>query len=354
MSWSSQRKSLISSGLLFWVRCRTTNMMLGTQPNNPDIHREFIASKNPDPEGVEQEVKANELAVNTAIGNDQEIEDLQMTIFPRAVFAIKDGKYYDPEVDVVPEGADIVNLPFLYDYQWRGSFKESIGMLSRADSAKGGTYAASGITAHKKVVDGTWFIANRKIPLFLPETFTNMMGEEVATYDERGNLRTLSRPLRADTAKGPRTALATSEIVPAGTEFYFGIRLLNENALQACLETLDYKEWMGMLQWRGGGKGTLEWTLCNKDGVPYDDLDIDDLTAVDKEIIGRVERITPDATKFGKMFDEFVPKKKAASAEDKPKKTKAKKDDAAEATADGEAEAPKKRGRPKKDAKAEE
>lgn len=349
MSWSSQRKSLISSGLLFYVRCRTTNMMLGTQPNNPDIHREFIASKNPDPLGIEEEVKANELAVNTAIGNDQELEDIQMTIFPRAVFAVTDdGKYYDPEVDVVPEGCNIVNLPFLYDYQWRGSFKESIGMLNRADTAKGGTYAASSITAHKKVVDGTWFVTNRKIPLFIPETFTNMMGEEITSYDDHGNLRTLSRPLRADTAKGPRTALATSEIVPAGTEFYFGIRLLNENSLKACIETLDYKEWMGMLQWRGGGKGTLEWTLCNRDGVPYDDLEEEDLTATDKEIIGRINKIVPNITKFGDAFDSFAPKK-AAAAEKKAKGAK-KTDD----SDDGATEAPKKRGRPKKKAEGEE
>lgn len=364
MSWSNNRKSLISSGIKFWVRCRSTNLMLGTQPNNPDIHREFIASRNP--EGADpKETAAVELAVNTAIANDQELEDLQMTIFPRATFGILNGKYYDPELEAVPPDATIVNLPFIYDYQFRGSFKESISMLNKADKGKE-TYDAAGITAYKKAVDGNWFVINRKIPLFIPETFTNMNGDVVNTYDEHGNLRTLSRPLRAETAKGPRTALATSEIVPAGTEFYFGIYLLNEDNLKACLETLDYKALMGMLQWRGGGKGTLDWTLCNKNGVPYDELDEDQLSIEDKIIIAKVTKAIGDdeVTKFGNAFLDLIPKK--APKEDKLKrgrKAAAKSGDETPAEADGAAgsdesgedasePAPKKRGR-KASAKAE-
>lgn len=335
MSWSNERKSMIK-GMEFWVRARTTAIMLGTQPSNPNIHRDFIASKNPNG-GIhaEQETAAIELAIdkNPDIGADD--VDLQMTIFPVARFfkAADTGRLYDPEYDVIPdvEGEWVV-MPFIYDYQIRGSFKESIAMLAKASGGKGkkttkkdeaapetdaeapkkrgrkkaadavepaidtsAHYDCADITAYKKVVDGNWFVTNRKCPLFTPETFYDELGREITTYDENGKLRTLQRALRAETAKGPRTALATSEIVPIGTEFFFGVKLLNEKNLKACLETLDYKANMGMLQWRGGGKGTLIWTLCNKDGVPYDDLDPSQLTDIDRSIIEKVNKIIPGA-----------------------------------------------------------
>ena len=85
-------------------------------------------------------------------------------------------------------------------------------------------------------------------------------------------MKTLTRPLRADTAQGPRVALATSEMVPAGTEFYLTIRLLNPEHKEALLECLDFKEGVGMCQWRGGGKGTLIWTPADENGKPIDDI----------------------------------------------------------------------------------
>jgi hypothetical protein len=360
-------------GLNFWVRCRTTAVMLGTQPSNPNIHRDFIASKNPNAElaaretsYIEETLRINE---NPDVAGDD--ADLQMTVYPRARFFQDDatGKLYDPEYDIIPEGLEgsYVTLPFIFDYQLRGSFKESIAMLAKASGGKGAAkkaaktadapaeeaapaapaaeeapapkkrgrrkkadieaeqaamalkaaennaklvgnvdvvelpddkpahYDCADITAHKKVVDGNWFVTNPKVPLLLPETFTDAMGNEIPTYDEHGRLRTLQRALRAETAKGPRTALATSEMVPAGTEFFYGIKLLNEKNLKACLETLDYKADMGMLQWRGGGKGTLVWTLCNREGVPYDDLYEDELSPIDKSIIAKVCKIIPGA-----------------------------------------------------------
>lgn len=380
MSWSNQRTSMIK-GLNFWVRCRTTAVTLGTQPSNPNIHRDFIASKNPDVSKIDEEVAAVEMASTINQNPDVAADDvdLQMTVFPRARFFQDDadGRLYDPEYDIIPEGADgqFVILPFIYDYQMRGSFKESIAMLAKASGGKAAKakakkekaekeavakvepavdpatgevvepapkkrgrrkkseieaekaaaaaiaeaaanarrligdapvaeielgdepnsahYDCADITAYKKVVDGNWFVTTRKIPLILPEFFYDQLGNQIPTFDEHGRLHTLQRALRAETAKGPRTALATSEIVPVGTEFFFGVKLLNEKNLKACLETLDYKADMGMLQWRGGGKGTLIWTLCNREGVPYDDLYEDQLTAQDRAIIDKVNAIIP-------------------------------------------------------------
>lgn len=354
--WSNTRENMIK-GLVFWVRCRTTAVMLGTKPNNPDLHRDFVASKNPDPEKIPAELESVQLAVEER----DDPPEIQMTVYPKARFFMgADGKIYDPEHDIIPDDleGEFKILPFIDGYQIRGSFKESISMLSKASGGRAGRdtakYDCAAITSYKKVVDGNWMVINTKIPLMVPDTYIDAMGHECSTYDEHGNLRTLSRPLRADTAKGPRTALATSEVVPIGTEFYFGIRLLNAKNLKACLETLDYKADMGMLQWRGGGKGTLVWTPCNKDGIPYEDLDPSQLTDQDLDIIARINKIIPGAVQVDAKLPDIVDEEEAT--EEAPKKKGRKKKADTEETADdqqslempAEEEAPKKRGRKKK------
>jgi hypothetical protein len=299
--WSNQRKNKVydNSNYVINIRCRTTNAMLGSMPNNPDLFREFIVSKNPNADERELEQALAMEPFNT----DEQMEK-QMTVFPKGkFFRTTDGVWYDPVYDVVPDDAEgeMVFAPFIWDYQWKGAFKEAISMLTKASGGKtkkaaakdesegteeeGGTkkkkatkkltapsYASSKITAFKKMVDGNWFVKQRRIPLEVPETYINDLGVTENTYDGNGNLKTLTRPLRADTAQGPRVALATSEMVPAGTEFYLTIRLLNPEHKEALIECLDFKEGVGMCQWRGGGKGTLIWTPADENGKPIDDI----------------------------------------------------------------------------------
>ena len=91
------------------VRITFTEAVLGTWPSNQNIAREFIASKSPDASTIEDEV--------AALGADA-VADKGMTVFPRN------------------ENGD----PILYDYQIKGFFKDSCGMLSRiggkAETAK--------------------------------------------------------------------------------------------------------------------------------------------------------------------------------------------------------------------------
>ena len=70
------------------VRLTFTEELLGSAPNNPKIHEEFIASKSPNPETVEDEV--------AAVGVDEVVKK-EMDVFPR----------------------DENDAPFLYDYQIR-------------------------------------------------------------------------------------------------------------------------------------------------------------------------------------------------------------------------------------------
>ena len=126
------------------VRITFFEDVLGTASANPDLHREYIASKAPDAESIEEEV--------AAIGVDAALEK-SMTVFPRNA----DGK------------------PIFYDYQIKGFFKDSTGALRKVSGTK-----ASKVKAYKKEIDGLLFVSPRMIPI-----------------DLSAPLGTCTRPLRA-------------------------------------------------------------------------------------------------------------------------------------------------------------
>lgn len=188
------------------VKLTFTEEVLGTANSNPDIHREYIASKAANAATTEEEVEA--------LGVDAVIEKA-MTIFPK----------------------DENGVPFIYDYQIKGMFKDSAGMLKRSPGSK-----SSKIKAYKKEIDGLVFVEPRKIPFALS-----------------GPIGDCQRPLRAATPQGDRVALADSETVPAGSSITFEIILLNKDLEPAIREWLDYGALRGVGQWRNSGKGRFTW-----------------------------------------------------------------------------------------------
>lgn len=188
------------------VRLTFAEEVLGTASANPEIHREFIASKAPDAPSVEDEV--------AAIGAG-EVADKGTTVFPR----------------------DAEGRPFLWDYQVKGFFKDACSMLRRAKGTK-----SAKLTAFKKVIDGMIFVEEREIP-FLFE----------------GEVGSCQRPLRAQTAQGERVALAESESVPAGAAVELTVACLDPAHMELVREWLDYGRLRGIGQWRNSGKGRFEW-----------------------------------------------------------------------------------------------
>ena len=182
--------------------------MLGTSPNDEDIYRNFIGSKAPDAQTVEEEVEA--------LGADA-VADRGMTVFSR----------------------DDNGNPCLYDYMIKGFFKDSIGMLKKATGSK-----CADVKAHKKMVDGLVFVNPRMIPIIMPE------GSEVGICQ---------RPLRASTPQGERVALSMSESVPAGSKMNVEITCLTDGDMQYIKECLDYGRLRGLGQWRNSGKGRFIW-----------------------------------------------------------------------------------------------
>lgn len=196
---------------LLKVKITLLEEMLGTAPPDPEVYRAYIASKAPDAATVEDEVES--LGVDAAA-------DSKMTIFHRD----QDGN------------------PFLYDYQIRGFFKEACSALRMVPKKKSAT-----LKAYKKVIDLTILVDERMIPV-----------------EMEGEIGKCERTLRAETMQGPRTALASSETVPAGATLTFTVRCLNPDHAKYVREWLNYGRYHGLGQWRNSGKGKFSWELLSE------------------------------------------------------------------------------------------
>lgn len=190
------------------VRVTFMEEVLGTASNNPEIHSEFIASKAKDAMSREEEVDA--------IGAESVIEK-SMTVFPRN----KDGN------------------PIFFDYQIKGFFKDSAGVMRKVPGSK-----CSKIKAYKKEIDGLLFVYPRMIEI-----------------QKSGPMGTCERPLRASTAQGERIALSNSETVPAGSSVEFTIECLTKDMYDLAVECLDYGKRRGIGQWRNSGKGRFTYEI---------------------------------------------------------------------------------------------
>ena len=202
------------------VRLTFLEPLLGTWPANPNVAREYIASKSPDAGSIEDEVAA--LGAEAAA-------DKAMTIFPR----------------------DAEGRPILYDYQVKGFFKDACGMLGRiggkTETGKKRAVNESGkLTAYKKIIDGLIFVSPRQIALTLS-----------------GQMNECQRPLRAQTAQGERVSLANSEQIPAGSTCEFEVMLLDDSHEKVVREWLDYGVLRGIGQWRNSGKGRFNYEILD-------------------------------------------------------------------------------------------
>lgn len=191
--------------------------VLGTASANPDIHREYIASNAPDAMKLEEEV--------AAIGAE-EVFEKGMTVF----FRDEEGK------------------PIVFDYQWKGYFKDAFKALRQIPKTK-----CAAIKNYKQGIDGLVFVYPRKIPIELS-----------------GNMDICQRPLRASTAQGERVALASSETIPAGSSMTIDIQMLNESYEKPIMEALEYGRRRGFGQWRNSGKGRFHYEVIDR--IENDDL----------------------------------------------------------------------------------
>lgn len=194
------------------IHCRGifVEEVLGGLPGDKQIYSTYVASKAPDAKTMAEEI---------AIYGEEEIEQQQTTVFPRC----------KNEICVI-------------EYQMRGFLKSAAEALKRAGLLE--------VTAHKKVINDLIRISAKesddKIDRFIP--FHSPDGKKNVPY-------LVQRPLRAETAQGPRTALASSEALPAGTWFEFYMHLLSAKITGTVLSWMEYGKLNGLMQWRNAGLG---------------------------------------------------------------------------------------------------
>lgn len=188
-----------------YVKITFTEPVLGTSPSDEEVYRNFIGTKAPDAQTVEEEVEA--------LGVDAVVEK-GTTVFPRN-----------------EEGQ-----AFLWDYQIKGFMKDACQMLKKVPGTKSST-----LKAYKKEIDGLIFPCPREI------VFNN------------AKIGYCQRPLRAQTAQGEKVALAMSEEIAAGAWIELEITTLKDDLLPMIREWLDYGWLRGIGQWRNSGKGRFRW-----------------------------------------------------------------------------------------------
>lgn len=201
---------------VYKVRLTFTTSVLGTQPQK-DVATEYIASKAEG--GVPPE---DELATL------QEQLQKGTTAFHRL-----DGK------------------PIYYDYMIKGFLKEAGGAFNGLRNVK----------ALKNKITNFVFVTPRQILLHVPPDWT----PSVETLKDNPDAITdyCERPLRAETAQGPRTALARSEELPAGTWMDVVFTVFNSSPIteEILADLLAYGAYKGLGQWRNGGHGSFLYTL---------------------------------------------------------------------------------------------
>jgi hypothetical protein len=198
-----------------------TEGLLGTVPLDPAVYAEYIAKYAPTVEEGEEELATlpeDKKAVEEAVKADLPV----VTGFHRVM-------------------VDGVEMPAVYNYYVRGFFKSACGTLRTIPDA-----ASAKLTSYKQSINGMAFVFPRIVPI-------HVVGDE----------RLFTRPLRAETAQGPRVALATSITLPAGSWFDFTVELISPKVTEEMLfEWCNYAQLQGFGQWRSGGWGTAEITIA--------------------------------------------------------------------------------------------
>lgn len=196
------------------ARITFTEPLLGSTPLDEEVYSTYIASKAP----------AGMLMNGTAQSELELLEEAD--IKGRTGFLRDENK-----------------RPLLLDYVYKGFLKESW----QANRQRPGALSVA-LKAGKSKIDDLLFIEPRHVVLRLPPGGVESVCE---------------RPLRAETARGPRVALAASEMLPIGTWCDVKITVLAPQIITEELlrEWLDYGRWLGLGQWRSGSYGRFRHNL---------------------------------------------------------------------------------------------
>lgn len=256
--WSDPKESLVTEKHFFELELLED--CLGTGPSDKDLLSTFIASRAPDAASREEEI--------AVLGEDTMVQK-GTTVFYRGIFRDNGKKFIDvldrtEGFHFGPEDHDFQKMPFFWNYQIRGMFKDSCGLLSRASYGE-----SAGLKAYKKVIDGGVFVFPRRLAIKTSPYYITDEGDFIPC--DPTALQVLQRPLRIQDQKGERTAIAASEVVPAGSRIKFGVAVTDPKFMAGVYEWLNYGSEHGLGAWRNSGKGIFRWRELNSDWTPMTD-----------------------------------------------------------------------------------
>jgi hypothetical protein len=255
--WSNERIKDVRDLSIFKetmkVEIQLLSGSLGMAPSNPELLK-YTARED------------DELDIYGDGNNERAV-----TIWPKARF-IETGTegvwqlVNEPDCPVVDEEEANI-LPFIFNYQIRGMFKDSAGLLSRAKNN-----LSADLKAYKKWIDGNIMVSPRKIAWNMPDLYIDEnTGIQRPTYDENGHLNTMARPLRTSGPTGERSAIGISEVVPPYSSIRFEILMTNKALKPVITEWLDYGLVHGLGQWRNSGIGIFRWRELDENWEPIEE-----------------------------------------------------------------------------------
>jgi len=186
-----------------------------------------------------------EITFTTPVLGTQPQKDVAVEYITSKAINPETGELPEDEVGTLPEELEkgttafhrLDDRPIYYDYMVKGFFKEVGNFFN----------GKLGVKNLRSKIENACFVLPRQIVLNIP--------------DGKG-IDFLSRPLRAQTAQGPRTSLARSEKLPEGTSFKCQLLVFEGEVTENILrEILDYGMLKGLGQWRNGGHGRFTYTL---------------------------------------------------------------------------------------------
>lgn len=187
--------------------------ILGSVSLDKEVFTNYLATKG---KTAEEKASAKEDAENVIDNPDEKVT----------------GFYRDADGNVILKG-----------YQIKGFFKEAAKALKDQ----------LGLTAYVSKIDNLVFIEEANIPLM-------RAGKQIENQDSF-----LERPLRGETAQGPRVSLAKSEMVNEGWYLDITVKVIEnkktaksvEMSMDIIEQLLEYGQLKGLLQWRNGGYGSF-------------------------------------------------------------------------------------------------
>ena len=261
---------------LYRVTIRLDQPVLGTQPKNQAVYQQHLSTKI-----IQEAEKKRKL--------------LERSGDPSELNTLADGTPATPENILARIEQETADTPHMDEARgWTGFLTDAKGKYFSSHMFHGylkhvaGIYREfpdSNIKQLKSKVTRYVSIVETKVRIPLQPTPEEYMASEdvhpTIIADPSGLVS--ERPLRTDGPQGPRTALVRSDVVCAGTELTFTIRVLAGAGLREkhILALLEYaKHYQGLGQWRSSGIfgrfSTVSCVRVDEDGKPITVAEEDD------------------------------------------------------------------------------